>query len=373
MYKRDNYFNDSRDPSYYDRRLQNEISEEYEPDRDPRTDEYPDGQQDHDGPSLQLPSGQDAKPSPNASRSKAELANDQNNNSKHKIDEQKLVEQLGDGDPDNPDELEIHSRLEDYRDNQDGQDNDPKSLSEKQGLSLADENPDFVLWGPAIEETLAYECAKLESIVPIECWHEVREQPVPKLLKKEYLYLKIPKRIKPLTIEFVSLEHYQINFYETYATRVVIEPAQERIVFGYFDASLFDSRMIKANAIRSKKEQERNMIRELKTENLKNIQILIDKNGREYPIDNEDIYGDDEDSDKDTMILRRKGKGDAAQRMKQRKASGKVILSEYRTNLSRTRDMDLKGGHKGTKQVVIRSMKGLDRAKEGINLKINQN
>lgn len=192
-----------------------------------------------------------------------------------------------------------------------------------------------MLWGPAIEETLLYECAKLETIVPLECWHEVREQPVPKLLKKEYMYVKLLKRIKPLTCELVFVEQYHINFYETYATRVIIEPAQERMVTGYFDASLFDTRAIKANALRSKKEQERNMIKELKTDNLKNIQILIDKNGREYPIDNEDIYGDDEDSDKETMIMKRKGKGDTVQRMKQRKASGKVVLVEYKDQMTK--------------------------------------
>lgn len=161
------------------------------------------------------------------------------------------------------------------------------------------------------------------------------------------MYVKLMKRIKPLTCELVFVEHYHINFYETYATRVIIEPAQERMIFGYFDASLFDTKAIKANAIRSKKEQERNMLKELKTENLKNIQILIDKNGREYPIDNEDIYGDDEDSDKETMIMRRKGKGDTVQRMKQRKASDKVVLFEHKDQILKDKRFGPQGRGQG--------------------------
>lgn len=187
-----------------------------------------------------------------------------------------------------------------------------------------------MLWGPAIEQTLAYEIAVLETVVPLECWHEIRESPAPKLLKKEYMYVKIQKRIKPLIIELVSLEMCFVDFYAMYTMRVIIEPAQERMVYGYFEADQQDSKTIKANAARNKKEQERNMIRELKTENLKNIQILIDKDGREYPIDNDDIYGDEEDSDRETLVIRRKGKGDLAERIKQRKASEKVTRGNPR-------------------------------------------
>ena len=325
VYKRDTYFNDSKDPSYYDRRLQNEISEEYDQERDPRTDEYPEGHPDNDANSLQLPDRADGKVSSNASRSKADLGNDSKlPGSKGKESDQKVSDELAEQDGNEQDDLEINRRTFFKTANGTSRQEDPQSMGNLTHPVWSDERPDFILWGPALEETLLYECFVLESVVPLECWHEIREQAVPKLIKKEFLYLKIPKRIKPLQLELVFLEGYHINFYEMYATRVVIEPAQERMVFGYFDSSHFDARVIKANALRSKKEQERNMMRELKTDNLKNIQILIDKNGREYPIDNEDIYGDDEDSDRETLVMRKKGKGEIAQRMKQRKASGKV-------------------------------------------------
>jgi hypothetical protein len=106
--KKDNYFNDSRDPSYYDRRLQNEISEEYEPDKDPKTDDNQDGSPDQDPNSMQLPAGHEFKP---ASKSKDDLNEDNKQESKPR---------LGDDDPNNEmnrdgqqpqDELEFHRRL----------------------------------------------------------------------------------------------------------------------------------------------------------------------------------------------------------------------------------------------------------------------
>ena len=66
-------------------------------------------------------------------------------------------------------------------------------------------------------------------------------------------------------------------------------------------------------------------VKELKTENLQNIQVLLDKNGREIQIDNDDIYGDDEDSKDMDVYIRKKGKGDdSSKRFKSRKASIRV-------------------------------------------------
>lgn len=173
-------------------------------------------------------------------------------------------------------------------------------------------------------ELLTYECQTLGYHIPLECWSEIREFAVPKLLKKEYTYVKLIKRVKPYTMELRLHEHYFIDLSKQFPTIPLFSPAHERVAFGYFSALLF-RKQSKSMEQKSKKEQERNLVKELKTENLQNIQVLLDKNGREIQIDNDDIYGDDEDSNDMDVYIRKKGKGgDSSKRFKSRKASIRV-------------------------------------------------
>lgn len=200
-----------------------------------------------------------------------------------------------------------------------------KSVVEK---SIIDDGvPVQVIIDPLMAEVVNFEYFQLDPTVPLECWHEFREHATPKLIKKEYYYLRIMKRVKPKFIELESWMIFQIDFYAIYDSRVIIEPAIVKTASGYYDSSYFDKALQQAKMLKSNKEHEKVFVRALNTENLKNMQILIDKNGHEYAVEKDDPYGDDEDSDPEETKHLIKGKGATAQRIKQRKALGKVALA----------------------------------------------
>lgn len=184
----------------------------------------------------------------------------------------------------------------------------------------------FVIFPLELEE-VAYETTRLEPTVPLECWHEMRENAIPKVIKREYYYLRIMKRIKPKFMELESWMIFQVDFYAVYESRVIIEPAIVKMAQGYFDMSYFDKALQQAKMLKSNKEHEKVFVRALNTENLKNMQILIDKNGHEYAVERDDPYGDEEDSDLEETKQLIKGKGATAQRIKQRKMLGKVFYA----------------------------------------------
>lgn len=221
------------------------------------------------------------------------------------------------------DDMEFHKR-EPKPQNEDQMDEKIVEKIENSELPPAEMFPHLPLVGPAIEQVTGYEWARLDPVIPLECWQETRDHAVPFLISKEYCRFHISKKIEPLILQLEIWEEYSITNLIHYEERFVIEPAQERVAYGYFDYSFFDNSLRQVKLIKSKKEHEKGLMRELKNENLKYMQILIDKNGREYLIDNDDNYDDDDDSEKDIIHVKRKGKGSIVQRMKQREGTGRV-------------------------------------------------
>jgi hypothetical protein len=170
-----------------------------------------------------------------------------------------------------------------------------------------------------------HEVGKLWPYIPLECWQEIRDQPNQKLIKKEHSYCRIMKKIKPKEYELVSHEVFSIDFNKEYETRIIIPHSVERKVIFYYSPSL---RQAKISEMKIRKDQEKSLINELKTEKMKNIQILLDKNGKVIQIDNDDIDDDNESVDREAILLEKKRKVDVSNKIRnQNKTSVRVKTS----------------------------------------------
>ena len=134
---------------------------------------------------------------------------------------------------------------------------------------------------------------------------DYREYAVPKLIKKEFLYRKIQKRVWPLSLELKLFEGVYIDSQKNLRVPVPIPHAQARKVDFYVSAQQLSARKAKAGEqFKTKRERERDLINELRTDTQANMQVLLDRNGREMQIESDDNEADD-DSEQELANERR--------------------------------------------------------------------
>ena len=178
-----------------------------------------------------------------------------------------------------------------------------------------------------IFECLSYDIDRLDRCVLIEPMLDYREYAIPKLISKEYSYRKIQKRVQPLEIDTLLYEYYYVEQRINLNDRVIVQYSEERRVYAYYTRQQLSTRHKGDDYMKSKKERERHLLNELKSNNTENnnIQILVDKNGKEIYIDSDDNDEDDDESN-DYQISRKKVKFEGGKNVKNKKIIARVCI-----------------------------------------------
>ena len=155
---------------------------------------------------------------------------------------------------------------------------------------------------------------------------DFREYAVPKLVRKEYLYRKIQKRVWPQTVELRLFESVYLSSNRHLQQPVPVPPAQERRVRFYVTAAQLAARKPRPGdqPFKSKRERERALLDELRTDTQANMQVLLDRNGREMQIDSDEA-DPEEDSELELANERRlRAKLEPGKSLKSKKTAARV-------------------------------------------------